>query len=146
MLTVQSNAALVAGLLDAAVEKLPAASGRAGDAVGNLELLETTRAMEEGIYDQPLPPSYERYGLEDRSGALLAGEALITRGEHERVITTVNTGFGGKDPTVYAQARHDNNNYPAPWREEGAEAAEPKIPEVAEKALIENLPPGLVTK
>lgn len=146
MLSIQSpNAAFVASQLEAGVSALPAASAAAGKATGLVVLKETTRALEEEIYEAPLPDSYAFFGRTERTGALLAGEALVQIAPSEHLITTVNTGFGGQDPTQYAAARHANTKFYAPWRTDGLDEAEPQIPKVSETALLQAMPDGLVT-
>lgn len=132
---VESNTLQVLEDLERAAIAMPQALEAAVSDVAVATLLSTTAAMERLIYDQPLPESYRKYGLSDRTGALLAGEALVINSPTEQVITTENTGLAGKDPTLYAEWRHDYFALPAPWREEGLADVEDDIPHIAAAAV-----------
>lgn len=139
----QSNALAVAVKLKATVEALPKATAVGERAVATAILLSTTRALEELVYDPPLPASYHDFGLDDRTGALLAGEAMLATADGY-LITTENSGLAGKNPEEYAAWRHAYQKYPAPWREVGLERVKDKLPDIYVQAVMQGLPGGVV--
>lgn len=132
--------------LNAATAAMPAAIDAGAKAVGTATLLETTQAMESGIYDAPLPESYARYGRDGRTGALLAGEAMVKLRDSAYVIKTENSGLAGKDPTLYAQQRHDLRKYPAPWRYQGFEEVAPDAPRLFTDVFSRAVPGALIAR
>jgi hypothetical protein len=106
--------------------------------------LATTQAMERLIYDQPLPASMVKRGI-DRTGALLAGEVVVEEDPLTYKITTEDRGVmnaRGREvfPTRYAEHRHELTSYPAPWREVGLEDIEAELDDIAERAFREAMP------
>lgn len=140
---VTSNAGQVLALLQHAEANLPRAEIQAADAASKAVLIATTEAMERLIYEQPLPESYYRYGLTDRTGALLAAESREKVGPAEWVIKTDEGAYFGKQPSQYSEWRHWYPDIPAPWREIGLETALPDLDPIATEAVMEIIGYGL---
>jgi hypothetical protein len=143
-ITVGGNAALAHTALSRIAAQLPLAVEKGKKAVATAVLLSTTRVMEERIYDEPLPASYARFGKTHRTGALLAGEAMVQHGDGW-LITTLNEGVPAphageelKNPQKYATWRHNQSGedwQQGLWRTIGLERVEPELPQIFEKAF-----------